>query len=114
MPLVDEISAIAQSKATEGEKRQRIYALKVSALLDVISGLIGRPFQHNGLLICINSAHATDQPALALDVTFTRPPAAPVTHQITITNPPLLPRNRTGNEREDLKAALAEMLEGFV
>jgi hypothetical protein len=34
-------------------------------------------------------------------------------HTVHIVNPPLLPRNPTGNERRDLRRAVREMLEGI-
>lgn len=113
MSIIEDIAAIrARLDLDEDERRRLIYALKVAALLGVIR--VGRTIKHKGVSLRINRAEATAQPALFLDVTFTRPPAAPVTHQITIVNPPVLPRQRTGNERKDLRQALREMLEGFV
>jgi hypothetical protein len=122
MPIVDAIAAIrARKDLDEDRKRRDIYDLKVTALIDVIINgrprvkpLLGRTVTHKGFTFRINAARATDQPALFLDVTFTRPPGQPVTHQITIVNPPVLPAARTGNEKRDLMQALHEMLEGFV
>ena len=125
MGIVDDIAAIrARLDIDEDEKRPLIYALKVAALLEVIENgkppprpirpLLGRTFTHNGVRVRINAVEVTAQPALKLDVTFRRAPAAAVTHQITIVNPPVLPRIRTGNEKEDLIQAIREMLEGFV
>lgn len=109
MSVVADIAAIrARTDLDEDAKRPLIYAVKVAALLGVIR--VGRTIRHNGVRLRINAAHATAQPALFLDVTFT-PPG--VTHQITIVNPPVLPRSPTGNERKDLRQALREMLEGF-
>jgi hypothetical protein len=114
MPIPDAIAAIRALRLDENEQRWRIYELKTTALLDAAQDLIGRNLTHAGYQFRINRAEMTDQPALFLDVTFTRPPAQPVTHQITIVNPPVLPAARTGNERKDLIQALHEMLEGFV
>jgi hypothetical protein len=115
MPIVDAIAAVhARQDLHEDDRRRQVYALKVDALLDAVQALLGRTITHAGFSFCINDARATEQPALFLDVTFTRPPALPVTHQITIVNPPVLPRVRSGDERKDLIQALHEMLEGFV
>ncbi len=113
MPIVDDIAEIrARPGLDEDERRRLVYGLKVAALLNVIP--IGKTISHQGVYLRINKAEATAQPALFLDVTFTKPPAEPVTHQITIVNPPVLPRQPSGNERNDLIQALREMLEGFV
>jgi len=113
MSIVDAIAEVrTRTDIDEDERRRLIYDLKVKALLGVIR--VGRTMRHKGVRLRINRAEATAQPALLLDVTFTKPPAAPVTHQITIVNPPVLPREQTGNERQDLRMALREMLEGFV
>jgi len=113
MGIVADIAKIRERlDLNEDERRRLIYGLKVAALLGVIR--VGRDFQHKGIGLRINKAEATAQPALFLDVTFTKPPAASVTHEITIVNPPVLPRERTGDERKDLRQALREMLEGFV
>lgn len=114
MSLVDEIARIiAQPDLDEDERRSRIYALKANALRDVVQPYLGRTVAHDGYTFRINSVEVTPQHRLALDVTFARGPNT-VTHQIIITNPPVLPRQRTGNERNDLLTAISEMLEGFV
>ena len=114
MSIPDAIAAIRALRLDENEQRRRIYELKTTALIDAAQDLIGRNLTHKGYQFRINAARATDQPALFLDVTFTRPPGQPVTHQITIVNPPVLPAARTGNEKQVLMQALHEMLEGFV
>ena len=122
MSIVDRIAAIrSRLDLDEDGKRPLIYAIKVAALLDVIEHgrprvrpLLGRSIKHKDYRFRINAVRVTEQPALWLDVTFTKPPASPVTHQITIVNPPVLPRVQTGNEKEDLITAIREMLEGFV
>jgi len=112
MTLVEAIASIqSQHDLSEDERRQRTYALKANALRSVIE--LGREVEHDGFTFRINKAEVTPQQRLFLDVTFARGPTE-VTHQITITNPPVLPRERTGNERNDLISAISEMLEGFV
>ena len=111
MSLVDEIAKIRASKTDERAATLEIYALKTNALLGVIER--GRTVAHKDYTFRINDARMIGEGRLFLDVTFARGPSE-VTHQITITNPPVLPRERTGNERDDLIAAISEMLEGFV
>lgn len=111
MSLVDEIAAIRASKKDERAATLEIYALKTNALLGVIER--GKSVAHKDYTFRINDARMIGEGRLFLDVTFVRGPNT-VTHQITITNPPVLPRERTGNERDDLITAISEMLEGFV
>jgi len=111
MSLVDDIAAIRASKKDERAQTLEIYTLKTSALLGVIR--CGHTVQHKDYTFRINDARMIGEGRLFLDVTFVRGPNT-VTHQITITNPPVLPRERTGNERDDLITAISEMLEGFV
>jgi len=113
MSIIDAIAAIRAKHLDEDEERRQIYALKANALRDVITPMLGRATEHAGFTFRINSVEVTDKHRLALDVTFTRGPTE-VTHQIIITNPPVLPRERTGNEKQDLITAISEMLEGFV
>jgi len=110
MPLVDEIAAIRASKKDERAQTLEIYGLKTNALLGVIER--GKTVAHTDYTFRINDARMVGEGRLFLDVTFARGPTE-VTHQITITNPPVLPRERTGNERNDLITAISEMLEGF-
>jgi len=110
MPLVDEIAAIRASRKDERAATLEIYALKTNALLNVIER--GKIVAHKDYTFRINDARMIGEGRLFLDVTFARGPVT-VTHQITITNPPVLPRERTGNERDDLITAVSEMLEGF-
>lgn len=125
MPIPDAIAAIqARSDLDEDGKRREIYSLKTTALIDVIlngkeppepiPALLGRTINHKGFHFCINEARMTPANALFLDVTFSDRPAEPVTHQITIVNPPVLPSSRSGSEKQDMIAAIHEMLEGFV
>jgi len=111
MPLIDDIAAIRASKKDERAATLEIYALKTNALLNVIER--GKTVAHSDYTFRINDARMIGEGRLFLDVTFARGPSE-VTHQITITNPPVLPRERTGNERDDLITAISEMLEGFV
>lgn len=111
MSLVDEIAAIRASRKDERAQTLEIYALKTNALLGVIER--GKAVAHKDTTFRINDARMVGEGRLFLDVTFARGPTE-VTHQITITNPPVLPRERTGNERNDLITAISEMLEGFV
>ena len=111
MPLVDDIAAIRASRKDEREQTLEIYGLKTNALLNVIER--GKVVAHKDYTFRINDARMVGEGRLFLDVTFARGPVQ-VTHQITITNPPVLPRERTGDERNDLITAISEMLEGFV
>ena len=104
------IAAIRASRKDERAATLEIYALKTNALLNVIER--GKIVAHKDYTFRINDARMIGEGRLFLDVTFARGPVT-VTHQITITNPPVLPRERTGNERDDLITAVSEMLEGF-
>lgn len=111
MGIVEQIAAIRAGKQDERAQTLEIYALKTNALLGVIRP--GHAVAHKDYTFRINDAALVGEGRLFLDVTFARGPVE-VTHQITITNPPVLPRERTGNEREDMATAISEMLEGFV
>jgi len=111
MGIVEQIAAIRSSKKDERAQTLEIYALKTRALLGVIR--CGHTVAHKDYTFRINDARMVGEGRLFLDVTFTRGPQE-VTHQITITNPPVLPRERTGNEQQDMATAISEMLEGFV
>lgn len=114
MPIIDQIAAIRASAKDEREQTLEIYALKTNALLDVIgTDRLGQTIEHNGFTFRINDARMVGEGRLFLDVTFARGPNE-VTHQITITNPPILPRERSGNEKQDMISAISEMVEGFV
>ena len=103
MPVVDDIAAIRRKRSLDEDgKRRQIYSLKAKALLDVIE--IGKTYG----VARIEAVRITPEDALFIDATF---PSG--RHQITIVNPPVLPRERSGNEREDLIKAVSEMLEGF-
>jgi hypothetical protein len=111
MTLAEVIASIHALDLSEDEKRQRIYAFKADVLLSVIR--LHDTVAHGDFRYRINKAEVTPQQRLALDVTFWRGDKE-VTHQIIITNPPVLPRERTGDEKADLKTVISEMLEGIV
>jgi hypothetical protein len=111
MGIVEQIAAIRTGKQDERAQTLEIYALKTNALLGVIR--CGQAVAHKDYTFRINDARMVGEGRLFLDVTFTRGDKE-VTHQITITNPPVLPRERTGNEQQDMATAISEMLEGFV
>jgi hypothetical protein len=112
MGIPEQIAAIRAQRKDERAATLEIYALKTNVLLGVIER--GRTVAHKDYTFRINDAKLIGEGRLFLDVTFARPPSGEITHQITITNPPVLPRERTGNERDDLITAISEMLEGFV
>lgn len=127
MPVVNDIAAVhANQSLNADEKREQIYGIKTTALIDVILNgkpapqpvqpLLGRSINQKDFTFRINSAQATPENSLLLNVTFTKPPAPPVIRLITIVNPPVLPTQatRSGNEKQDLIQAVSEMLEGFV
>jgi hypothetical protein len=123
MALLDDIATISNSGLPEDQKRRAIYDLKTFALVDVIVNgkpvpnpippLLQREFTFNGLTIYIHSAIANDDGDLQMGVTFTKD-GVPQTHTIIIRNPPVLPAQITGNEKQDLVQAAIEMMEGFV
>lgn len=121
MGIIDDLHAIrSDPNKSEEQKRQECYHLKSSSLVDVIyngkpapnpiSPLIGRDFTIDGLGVRVNFAKVRDDNSLFVDVTLTRSPALPVTHQITIVNPPVIPAQMTGDEKQDLIQAAYEML----
>jgi len=125
MAILDDITAVRDdADLSDDQKRAAIYAIKSSALIDVIWNgkpapnpippLIRQQFTENGLGIYIHHAVQTADNDLRIEVTLTRAPALPVTLTIVIRNPPVLPRQITGNEKQDLIQAAVEMLEGFV
>jgi hypothetical protein len=105
-----------------------IYQLKVAAWRDVIVNgkpapqpvppLLGRAYTVDGLTIevkvcSVGSRLANDGetlPYLYLDIVFTRAPLQPVQHQYKIQDPPPLPKNPTGSEKQDLIQAAMEFL----
>jgi hypothetical protein len=123
MPLVDDIAAIrADGNRTEDEKRVAVYDLKNEAIRDIIVNgkpapqpippLINREFTLDGTTIRVNACSIVVKngtPTLFIDVTLTRD-AVTVTHQVFYTNPPVIPRSPSGNEKQDLIAAASEMI----
>ncbi len=128
MAIRDDIAAIrADNNKTERQQTLDIYALKNEALRDVILNgkpspnpippLINRTFTFNGTDIRVNACSIVARggtPMLFIDVTLTRAPAAPVTHQLYITNPPVLPKVQSGNQKQDLIQAVSELIESFL
>jgi hypothetical protein len=129
MAISDDIAAIrADNARSSRQKAVDIYTLKVAALRDAILNgkpapnpippLLDRTFTLNGTTITVNGCSlfnrlATDGtvvPQLYIRVTLTRAPLAPVTHDVFYTNPPVLPRSPTGNERQDLIQCASELL----
>lgn len=124
MTIRDDIAAIrADNSKTEREQTLSIYQLKIDALRDVILNgkpapnpippLINRTFTLNGTDIRVNACSIVVKngvPMLFIDVTLTKAPAAPVTHQVYYTNPPVIPASETGNERQDRIQCVSELL----
>ncbi len=122
MPIVSDIAAIrARGDLNDDQKRGLIYEAKGTALLDVIlngkpapqpiPALLGRTFTlETGTTVRVNAASLLPDMVLELNVTFN----GSVTHTIRITNPPVLPKVMTGDEKRDLIQAATEMLEGFI
>ena len=99
----------------EEEERAARYSLKGSALVDVINNgktapnpippLVGRTFTMSGKTITIHAASLRADLRLFIDVTING-----VRNQYVITNPPVIPRTISGNERQDLIQAASEMI----
>lgn len=130
MTIRDSIAAI-RADTNKSPRRQTldIYQLKIDALRDVILNgkpapnpippLINRTFTLNGTDIRVNACSIVKRmdengdlvPQLFVDVTLTRN-AVTVTHQIYITNPPVIPKSESGNEKQDLIQCAGEILAG--
>lgn len=121
MALVDDIAAIRNDpNKTDAQKRSEVYQLKGTALIDVIYNgkpapnplppLIHREFTKDGITIFVNYAKMITNDILLVNVTVTRPLQQPVVWDLRITNPPVLPRQITGNEKQDLIDAAFEMV----
>lgn len=124
MTIRDDIAAIrADSNRTERQQTIDICNLKIEALRDVILNgkpapqpvppLINRTFTLDGTDIRVNACSVVvrgDTPQLFIDVTLTKAPALPVTHQVYFTNPPVIPKTETGNEKQNLIQCASEML----
>jgi hypothetical protein len=110
----DAIASIhADRTLDDGQRRTAVYRFKVGLLLDVLANgagprarLIGRPYTHKGLVYLINQAWAGPNNELMMDFVVNG-----LVHQIVIVNPPLIPREPTGDERSDMMSAVVEMLE---
>lgn len=128
MAIADDIAAIrADTNKTARRQSLDIYSLKATALLDVILNgkpapnpippVLNRTFTLDGTTIRVNAASIVSRqgsdgetvPVLFIDVTLTRG-AVTVTHQLFITNPPVIPKSPSGNERQDLIQAASEIL----
>lgn len=120
MTIRDDIAAIrADSNKTARQQTIDIYNLKIAALRDVILNgkpapnpippLINRTFTLDGKTIRVNVCSIVTKngvPMLFVDVTLN----GSVTHQVYYTNPPVVPRSETGNERQDLIQCASELL----
>lgn len=120
MTIRDDIAAIrADNNRTERQQTIDIYNLKIAALRDVILNgkpapnpippLINRTFTLDGKTIRVNVCSIVTKngvPMLFVDVTLN----SSVTHQVYYTNPPVIPRSETGNERQDLIQCASELL----
>ena len=110
MSLRDDIEAVyADAALDDAQKRAAIYRIKTHALVaEIKRRLLDRPYTHNGASYRILEVMAgpADQLIFGVEVNGTK-------HTIHIVNPPLLPREPTGNERRDLRRAVREMLEGL-
>lgn len=128
MALKDDIAAIrADGTKTDRRRQLDIYNLKVGALHDVIVNgkpapnpippLLNRTFTLDGTTIRVNACSIVNRvgsdgevvPTLYVDVTLTRG-AVTDTHQVYYVNPPILPRSESGNEKDDLIQAAAEII----
>ena len=84
-----------------------------------IQPLINRTFTLDGTSILINACLIVSRadadgdlvPILFIDVTLTRAPSPAITHQVYYTNPPVIPRSETGDQKQDLIQAASELLE---
>ena len=110
MSLRDEIAEVYASPFFDDDaKRAAAYRIKTAALMaEIRRRLLDQPYTHQGhdYLIREVMAGPADQLMFAVEVDGTK-------HTVIIVNPPLLPREPTGNERRDMRRAVREMLEGF-
>jgi len=110
MALRDDIAAVyADVTLDDDQKRALVYFIKTHALVDEIKRrLLDIPYKHNGVDYRILEVMAGPQRQLIMGVEINGE-----RHTVHIVNPPLIPRNPTGNERRDLRRAVREMLEGI-
>lgn len=110
MSLRDEIAEVFASPFFDDDaKRATVYRLKTQALVaEITQRLINLPYEHNGARYTIKEVMAgpADQLIFAVEINGTK-------HTVHIVNPPLIPRQPTGNERRDMRQAVREMLEGL-
>lgn len=110
MSLRADIEAVyADGALDDAQRRAAIYRIKTHALVaEIKRRLIDRPYTHNGASYHILEVMAgpQDQLIYGIEINGER-------HTVVIVNPPLLPREPTGNERRDLRRAVREMLEGI-
>jgi len=111
----DDLVGIDSSDMSNDDKRLARYRTKTRALIDVIQNgagplapLLRRGYEHKGhhyniLEILEGPQH---QLIFGVEVNGTK-------HTIHIVNPPVIPREPTGDERIDMLQAVREMLEGF-
>ena len=110
MSLRADIEAVyADATLDDAQIRAAVYRIKTHALVaEIKRRLLDRPYTHLGVSYRILEvmAGSADQLIFGVEVNGTK-------HTIHIVNPPLLPREPTGNERRDLRRAVREMLEGL-
>jgi hypothetical protein len=120
MAILDDIAAIKNDGTrSEEQKRKDIYALKCTALLDVILNgksppnpippLLDRTFNYNGKTVMVTGASQYESngvPQLLVDIVLNGK-----SHQVHITNPPVIPATTTGNEKQDLIQTAIEILD---
>ncbi len=125
MGLLTDIAGIKlRVDLTDSQKKSLIYQTKLYSIVDVINNgkpapnaiepLLGRSYTLGSISYRINSLATLPNYALKLNVTFTKAPAYPITHNIVIVNPPVKPKVSTGDEKTDLIQSVQEMLIGFV
>ena len=110
MSLRDDIEAVyADGALDEAQKRALVYWIKTRALVaEIKRRLIDRPYTHLGNSYRIVEVMAGPGSRLIYGVEINGE-----RHTVHIVNPPLLPREPTGNERRDLRRAVREMLESI-
>lgn len=130
MTVRTDIAAIrADGTKTERQKELAVYAYKNAQLRDVIVNgkpapnpippLLNRTFTQNGIDVRVNGCSLVNRlgddgatvEVLYINVTLTpQATGIPITHQLFLVNPPVIPESETGNEKQDLIAAATEIL----
>lgn len=110
MALRDEIAAVyADATLDDAQRRAALYRIKTHALVaEIRRRLLGVPYTHQGASYLIREVMAGPQDQLIFGILING-----TKHTIHIVNPPLIPRNPSGNERRDMRRAVRQMLEGF-